>query len=368
MAKRYVLLVLILLLLSSGFTIWMSAQDREQNSNVIRVTVAMVQLNVAVTDSKGDYVTGLHPSDFVISEDGIPQTVATFEEGNEGPQNVADVPQEKGAPKSATPPEGPQGGSARNGLQQGSLEGLGSAVSGANVFILFDTSNYMYKGRGFVYAQDAIADFIRTLDTPYRVAFYSYSRDFFRAASLTTDRSQVLRGVRSTVNGDDSALYNALLMTLKDAAQYSGRKVVVVFSNGPDNSSMVAPEDVDELAQSQGIPIYMISTREAKLDPATSTVFERMSASTGGEAYYAKNWRDERQAFAMIREDLAHLYFVSYYPQPNPNRGWRAITVKLKDPKLKKYRLRTRSGYRPIPAHVTVDAAAPPQDAIAPPQ
>ena len=366
MAKRYVLPVLILIVLSSGFAIWMSAQDREQNNNVIRVTVAMVQLNVAVTDTKGDYVTGLHPSDFVISEDGIPQSVATFEEGNEGPQIVADAAPGKGASKPT--PDVPEGGAPRNGLQQGSIEGLGSAVSGANVFILFDTSNYMYKGRGFVYAQDAIADFVRTLDNPYRVAFYSYSRDFFRAASLTTDRSQVLRGVRSTVNGDDSALYNALLMTLKDAAQYSGRKVVVVFSNGPDNSSMVAPEDVDELAQSLGVPIYMISTREAKLDPATAAVFERMSASTGGEAYYAKNWRDERQAFSSIREDLAHLYFVSYYPQPNPNRGWRAITVKLKDPKLKKYKLRTRSGYRPIPAHVTVDAAAPPQEVVAPAQ
>jgi Ca-activated chloride channel homolog len=366
MAKRYVLPVLVLSVLSSGFAIWVSAQDREQNNNVIRVTVAMVQLNVAVTDTKGDYVTGLHPSDFVISEDGIPQGVATFEEGNEGPQIVADAAPDKGASKPAS--DVPQGGAPRTGLQQGSIEGLGSAVSGANVFILFDTSNYMYKGRGFVYAQDAIADFVRTLDNPYRVAFYSYSRDFFRAASLTADRSQVLRGVRSTVNGDDSALYNALLMTLKDAAQYSGRKVVVVFSNGPDNSSMVAPEDVDELAQSLGVPIYMISTREAKLDPATAAVFERMSASTGGEAYYAKNWRDERQAFSMIRDDLAHLYFVSYYPQPNPNRGWRAITVKLKDPKLKKYRLRTRSGYRPIPAHVTVDAAAPPQEVAAPAQ
>jgi Ca-activated chloride channel family protein len=368
MAKRYHLLVLILavLLSGSGLAVWMSAQDREQNSNVIRVTVAMVQLNVAVTDSKGDYVTGLHPSDFVISEDGLPQNVATFEEGNEGPQNVTDAPQGKaepkpGAPNAKTFMEGPVGTSPRNGVQPGTMEGLGSAVSGADVFILFDTSNYMYKGRGFVYAQDAIADFIRTLDTPYRVAFYSYSRDFFRAASLTTDRSQVLRGVRGTVNGDDSALYNALLMTLKDAAQNSGRKVVVVFSNGPDNSSMVAPEDVDELAQSQGIPIYMISTREAKLDPATSAVFERMSASTGGEAYYAKNWRDERQAFASIRDDLAHLYFLSYYPQANPNRGWRAITVKLKDPKLKKYRIRTRSGYRPIPAHANVDAGAPAQ-------
>jgi Ca-activated chloride channel family protein len=366
MAKRYFLLFLILFVVLPGFTVWMLAQDREQNSNVIRVTVSMVQLNVAVTDAKGDYVTGLHPSDFLISEDGISQTAATFEEGNEGPQIVTEAPPGNGAARPGGLTASPfadvrQGGSSRNGVQQGTLEGLGAAVSGANVFILFDTSNYMYKNRGFVYAQDAISDFVRTLDTPYRVAFYSYSRDFFRAASLTTDRLQVLRGVRATVNGDDSALYNALLMTLKDAAQYSGRKVVVVFSNGPDNSSMVAPEDVDELAQSQGIPIYMISTREAKLDPATSAVFERMSASTGGEAYYAKNWRDERQAFSSIREDLAHLYFLSYYPQTNPNRGWRAITVKLKDPKLKKYRIRTRSGYRPIPAHVTVDAATPAQ-------
>jgi Ca-activated chloride channel homolog len=165
--------------------------------------------------------------------------------------------------------------------------------------------------------------------------------------------------VRGTVNGDDSALYNALLMTLKDAAQTSGRKVVVVFSNGPDNSSMVAPEDVDELAQSEGIPIYMISTREAKLDTASAAVFGRMTASTGGEAYFAKTWKDQRDAFASIREDLAHLYFLSYYPQPNPNRGWRAITVRLANQKFKKYQIRTRSGYRPIPAHVTVDAAAP---------
>ena len=76
----------------------------------------------------------------------------------------------------------------------------------------------------------------------------------------------------------------------------------------------------------------------------------------------------QREVVAMIREDLAHLYFVSYYPQPNPNRGWRAITVKLKDPKLKKYKLRTRSGYRPVPAHVTVDAAAPAQELVAPAQ
>ena len=170
------------------------------------------------------------------------------------------------------------------------------------MFILFDSSNYMYHRRGFVFAQDSIAEFVRSLDTADHVAFYSYSRDLTRASLLTSDRSQVLRGVRATVNGDDSALYNALLLTLKDAAQYTGRRVLVVFSNGPDNSSMVPPEDVSELAQSEGVPIYMISTREAQLDPISAVVFTRMSANTGGQAYFAKDWHDQEQAFSSIRE------------------------------------------------------------------
>src|SRR5579863_8571615 len=359
MAKRFAFPVLGGLILVFSFAIWLAGRVAAQDNSggVIRVVVSMVQLNVAVTDEKGNYVTNLQPSDFDISEDTISQKVASFEEGNESPQNLLATDQD--AKHGAGPSLGEQFRSdpPKGKIMDTSPEGLQSAVAGSNVFILFDTSNYMFRGRGFVFAQDSIAEFVRTLDHPYQVAFYSYSRDFFRAASLTADRTQVLRGVRETVNGDDSALYNALLMTLKDAAQYTGRKVVVVFSNGPDNSSMVSPEDVDELAQSEGVPIYMVSTREAKLDAASAAVFARMTASTGGEAYFAKSWKDQRDAFSSIREDLAHLYFMSYYPQPNPNRGWRTISVKITNPKFKKYRIRTRSGYRPIPARANLDVA-----------
>ncbi len=55
----------------------------------------MVQLNVAVMDSKGNYVTGLKPSDFVVTEDGIPQKVATFGEGNEATRRVTSAGDDK---------------------------------------------------------------------------------------------------------------------------------------------------------------------------------------------------------------------------------------------------------------------------------
>jgi Ca-activated chloride channel homolog len=314
------------------------------NDTVFRVNVDMVQLNVAVIDRKGNYVTGLRPSDFEIVEDTMQQKLATFEEGNLGPIMLVNPSQPGTTPSSVSDSKPGTSGAPQ----------ISSA--GANVFILFDTSNYMY--RGFVYAQDAISDFVRSLDGTAKVAFYSYSRDVARDALLTSDRSQVLRGVRSTVAGADAALYNALLLVLRDAGQYTGRKVVVVFSNGPDNASMVPPEGVGELAQSQGIPIYMISTREAKQDPVSTAVFERISASTGGQAYFAKNWNEQQQAFASVREDLSHLYALSYYPQPNPNRGWRTITVKLVGEKLKNFHIRTRNGYRPRPTGFTPDTPA----------
>jgi VWFA-related protein len=178
------------------------------------------------------------------------------------------------------------------------------------------------------------------------VAFYSYSRDLSRAALLTTDRSQVLRSVRTTVAGDDAALYNCLLMTVQDAANSSGRKVVIVFSNGPDNASTVPPEEVAELAQTTGTTIYMVSTQQAHLEPISNAVFQRMTAATGGKVYFAKTWNEEQNAFTSIRDDLAHLYSLSYYPQPNPNRGWRTIKVKLVNGQYKNYHIRTRDGYR----------------------
>lgn len=341
MTTKYFLSLWIFVGLFSSPTAQMAAQNTGPN---IRVVVDMVQLNVAVTDKNGKYITGLRPKDFAITEDGIPERAATFGEGNEAAHTLIELAE---ADKRAADEAAAKAGGGERMVSDGSPQSLASLVAGANVFVLFDTSNYMY--RGFVFAQDAISDFVRSLETADKIAFYSYSRDLLRASPLTADRAQVLRAVRTTVAGDEAALYNTLLLTLKDASQFTGRKVVVVFSNGPDNSSVVPPEDVAELAQSAGISIYMISTQQARLEPVSTAVFDRMTAATGGKAYFAKSWRDEKKAFASIRDDLAHLYSLSYYPQPNPNRGWRAIKVKLVGENLKKYRVRTRNGYRPHP-------------------
>ena len=246
---------------------------QEGQRPVFRVKVDMVVLSFTITDSKGHYINGLKPKDFKILEDGITQKVATFAEGNKPPVQVS----EDGTTKPLI--------LESDATKAGSVEARTDAFVGTNVFVLFDTSNYMY--RGFVYASDAIADFVLGLDRSESVAVYTYSRN------------------------------------------------------------LVAPDDVRAVAEDEGIPIYVISTNEVNKDPISSGVFKRISNRTGGKSYFAKTWQKQVEAFESIREDLGNSYTVTYYPQPNPNEGFRKIAIDITSDPGKKYRIQARPGYRP---------------------
>ena len=276
-----------------------------------QVNVDLVMVTFTVTDSKGRYVNGLHLEDLRVQEDGVVQKIVAFTEGNESRIQPVQAPPD--------------------------------AFTDTKVFVLFDTSNWMYAG--FAYASDAITDFVRFLPGSDWIAVYKFSRNLFRAAALTKDRNEVLSAVRGSVTGDNTALYNALLLTLRDATKTVGRKVVVVFSNGPDNASIVAPDDVKAVAEDQGIPIYVVSTREAQKDQISANAFQRLTARTGGQLFWAQTWQQQAKAFSSSREDLASSYTVAYYSPPHETEGFRKISVDVVSDSGKKYRIRTRTGY-----------------------
>ena len=328
MSKRVVIFSAVVL---AATTLLLWAQERP----VFRVKVDMVVLSFTVTDNKHKYINGLKPTDFRISEDGILQKIATFAEGSRPALQVND--DGSTTPLVASVEGGTPG--------KPGLDPRADAFAGTSVFVLFDTSNFMY--RGFVYAEDAIADFVRGLDRADSVAIYTFSRNLSRPGPLTKDRAEAIMGLRKSVAGDDTALYNTLLLTLRDAAKVPGRKVVIVFSNGPDNASMVAPDDVRAVAEDEGIPIYVISTNEVNKDAISSGVFKRITARTGGKAYWAKTWQKQVEAFEAIREDLGNSYTVTYYPQANPNEGFRKFSIEIVSDVGKKWRVNTRPGYHP---------------------
>jgi VWFA-related protein len=270
-------------------------------------------LTFSVTDAKGGSVRGLQPSDVRVLEDGVPQKLASFAEGNKPVIQMLS----------------------------------GTQISaGTNVFILFDTSDRMY--RTLPYVCDSIRDFLRHLSPADAVAIYTFSRNLSRAVPLTNDHDLARAGLAQNVSaGEETALLNCLLLTIRDAAKIPGRKVVVVFSNGPDDRSMVSPEDVGRVAEDEGIPVYVISTLDAEKNQLMGRTLKRLAERTGGKLYLTRNWESQGRAFALVHADITSSYTVSYYPSPNPNQGFRTIKVEVVSPRGKNDRIRARTGYQP---------------------
>ena len=283
---------------------------QEANRSLYRVDVDMVALTFTITDSKGKTVGGLRPEDIRILEDGVPQKIASFAEGSKPRMRLLD-------------------------------EAPGS--DGTNVFILLDTSNRMYEA--FPHVCDSVAAFLQRLDPADSVALYSFSRNLSRAAPLTRDHALARAGLSNVVAGDDTALLNSLLLTLRDAAKAPGRKAVVVFSNGPDNASMVTPSDVGRVAEDEGIPIYVSSTQEEGGDRTLATALQALTVRTGGKMYLARSWQKQANALNSVREDIGTSYTAYYYPAPNSNTGFRSLRVEIVSPIGKTLHVRTRAGY-----------------------
>ncbi|HXA51015.1 MAG TPA: VWA domain-containing protein [Candidatus Acidoferrum sp.] len=277
---------------------------QEQNPPLYRANVHLVSLTFTVVDAKGNAVAGIQPDDVRVLEDGIPQKLASFAEGSIASQRAG----------------------------------------GTSVFVLFDTSNRMY--RWFPYVYDSIADFVRNLNPADAVAIYTFSRNLSRVAPLTNDHAVARAGLTNAMAGDDTAVFNALLLTLRDAERVPGRRAVVVFSNGPDNVSMVTPDDVGRVAENEGIPVYIVSTIAAEKECVMADALRRLTARTGGKLYLAGKWQHQARAFEEIRREIGSSYTAYYYPAPNPNEGFRSLEVQIVSASGKEYHVRARAGYQ----------------------
>src|SRR5258708_29118824 len=118
--KSYLLVVWLLVICFDGGGAGAAAQDDAR----IRVSVVLVQLNVAVTDNKGNYISGLKPEDFAITEDKIPEKPAIFEEGNAPTPRLVDIGSPGGTSWVAENTSGEQNSIERH-----------KRIAGPNVFI-----------------------------------------------------------------------------------------------------------------------------------------------------------------------------------------------------------------------------------------
>ena len=140
----------------------------------------------------------------------------------------------------------------------------------------------------------------------------------------------------------DTALYNFLLLTIRDAARVPGPKQIVVFSNGADDTNLVSADDVRRVAENEGIPVSVVSINMK--DEISNATWSRITNTTGGGVFLAADWAEQRRAVQALGDMVRNTYVLSYYTS-NDKPGFRKLQVRVKGGDS--YAIRCRSGYHP---------------------
>lgn len=269
------------------------------------VGVEVVSLNLVVTDAGGRQVTGLHPDDITLLEDGVPQPISLFAQ-EEWP---------------------------------------------IRLHVMLDASGSM--GDVLPVAKRAAQRLLRTLGPADEAEVAQFSRSLRVLQESTGDIGALEHAVDAVSPLGDTALYNALYVTLKDQARRHDademqRRAIVVLSDGEDTASMVDDEQLIDLARRSGVVIYTIGllTPPAVGQPAPTVptyVLTALARETGGRAYFPRSLAELDGAYDRIAQELRTLYGIGYVPlSPGADGRWRRIAVRTRQGSLL---VRHRSGY-----------------------
>ena len=270
----------------------------QQPSTTLRVTTRLVEVPVTVMDSRGHYVDGLQREDFQIIENGQPQKIKYFE-NNAGFISCA---------------------------------------------ILLDTTGSMEKALPRL--KNSVVRFIDDLGPDDSVAIYSFSEALVQQQKLTKDKAEAKRSVLRLRARGNTALFDALTDVTGEIARQSGKKVVVVFTDGDDNASVLTAQAAVSRATKDGVPLFSIAEGEAMDSVRLKKILTDISSNTGGEMYEIRSMKDIEEIFSKISTALQHLYLVTYQPPLKPDDGkWRRIEVLVGNGI--KYRIRAKEGYFP---------------------
>jgi Ca-activated chloride channel homolog len=289
----------------------------DQGHPVFRSSASVVALNVAVSNPQKKFVTGLSARDFEVYEDGVQQELSFFE--------TADVP--------------------------------------IDVILLLDVSSSMRDRMPVVH--EAARNFMKVLRNGDRGAVLAFSQHVRILQTPTSDPAAIAAAINSTSAEGATALFNAIYVALKEfgqTAQTTGqvrRKAIVVLSDGEDTSSLIAFEDVLDLARRSGVNIYTIAlqSQQAAHDPKADRAYfsganhamRTLASETGAQSFFPADVQSLSTVYSTIAAELEAQYSLAYAPRNAQADGsFRRILVRVpSDPSL---RPRARTGYTAVPA------------------
>ena len=201
------------------------------------------------------------------------------------------------------------------------------------VALLVDTSGSVHERFGF--EKHAAANFLQQLLTnPSDLAFVAgFSNTPNVVQDFTASHDSLGKGIDSLKNNGGTALFDAVSFAFGKLAAYPEAdrvaKVLVVLSDGEDNSSHTTLRHAISDAEASGVTIYAISTKDSggvKTD--ADKVLQAMAERSGGEALFPQDSESLHRSFDKLRDIIRSRYLIAYKPADfEPNGKYRPIDV-----------------------------------------
>jgi VWFA-related protein len=250
----------------------------------------VVRVDALVTDN-GRPVRGLSPGDFVLLDNGTPQTVdfASFE----------------------TLP--------------------------VNVILAFDQSNSVIGDR-LAQLRDAARAVLGALTPRDQAALVTFSHRVELRQPLTHESRLVVDAVSTGQPAGETSLFDGVYAGLLVGVNDTARNLVLVFSDGVDTASWLAAEQIIETAKRSDAVVYALSPKGAGSVP----FLRDLTDQTGGSTIEVESLRELSTRFVAILEEFRHRYLLSYSPKGVAAPGWHRLEVKVKD---RRVTVKARPGY-----------------------
>ena len=279
------------------------AQKPEASPDNLVVHVDLVNVLFTVTDRKGTLVTDLERENLKIYEDNKPQAITNFTRETELPLTIA---------------------------------------------VLIDTSSSI-RDR-FKFEQEAAIDFLyRTLRPKKDKALLITFDSAIELVQDFSDNPEVLaKAVRQVRPGGGTKMFDAIYLACQEKLKAeTGRKIMILISDGDDNLSLETLSGTLEMVQKSDVSIYSISTNSSGFfgltAPKADKVLKRLAEDTGGRAFFPFKAEDLSASFQDISAELRSQYSVAYRSSNSARDGsFRSIKIETDRRNL---RVKSRKGY-----------------------
>lgn len=208
-----------------------------------------------------------------------------------------------------------------------------SQTNPITTMLVMDISGSMDKNGKLDAAKEAAKTYVSQMRPGDQAGLMTYDTQVYVVQPITSDTNALLAAIDGLQTGSDTAMYNALVEAERNLESVSGRKSIIVLTDGLDNKSQSTPEDVIAGISQSGLTVSTIGFGDANsrgqvgLDEAG---LKSLAEQTGGLYAYAEDAQSLSAIFQQYGNVLQSEYAITYLSPTSLRDGVnRGLTVSL---------------------------------------